>query len=97
MASALIERENVMPVIAKFYGIVIRMLCSRPLGARLHAFYGDTELVVGLFPLRIVQGDAPDRVREMVLRWAGLHQMELIAVWNRLAAGRGAQQVAPLV
>ena len=90
------ERENVMPVIAKFYGIVIRMLCSRPLGARLHAFYGDSELVVGLFPLRIVQGEAPERVREQVLRWAGLHQAELIALWNGLAAGRRAYQVAPL-
>ena len=47
-----------MPVISKFYGIVIRMLCARPLDARFHAIYGDWELVVSIWPLTIIQGDA---------------------------------------
>ena len=57
-------------MIARFYGIVIRMLCARALGARIHAFYGDSELVVSLWPLRIIQGDAPQRVSDLVLEWA---------------------------
>ena len=73
-----------MPVIAKFYGIIIRMLCTQTLGERIHAFYGDSELVVGLCPLRIIQGDAPQGVRELVLRWAELHQAELLATWRSL-------------
>ena len=85
-----------MPVIAKFYGIVIRMLCARALGARIHAFYGDSELVVSLWPLRIIQGDAPQRVSELVLEWARQHQQELLTDWRRLEAGLPAMQVAPL-
>jgi hypothetical protein len=76
-----------MPVIAKFYGIVIRMMFARTLEARFHAIYGDSELVVGLWPLQIIQGDAPRRVREMVLEWASKHQQELIAAWHRCGFG----------
>lgn len=85
-----------MPVIAKFYGIVIRMLCARALGARFHAFYGDSELVVGLWPVRIIQGDAPQRVRDLVLEWAREHQQELLAGWRRLQEGLPPPRVAPL-
>jgi len=85
-----------MPVISKFYGIVIRMLCTRSLGARFHAIYNDSELVVGIWPLTIIQGDAPGRVREMVLEWAGQHQQELLATWNRGSFGQRPFAIAPL-
>ena len=41
-----------MPVISRFYGIVIRMLCVRQFTAQFHAIYGDTELVVSIWPLQ---------------------------------------------
>ena len=85
-----------MPVISKFYGIVIRMLCIRSLGARFHAIYNDSELVVGIWPLTIIQGDAPGRVREMVLEWAAQHQQELLAAWNRGSFGQKPFAIAPL-
>jgi hypothetical protein len=85
-----------MPVISRFYGIVIRMLCARALAARFHAIYGDSELVVGIWPLRIIQGEAPGQVRELVLAWAGQHQQELLADWNRLQAGLIPHRIAPL-
>jgi hypothetical protein len=55
----------------------------RQLSARIHAFYGDHELVLSLLPLRVIQGDAPVRVRELVLNWAAQHQQQLLANWNR--------------
>ena len=85
-----------MPVLAKFYGIVIRLLCNKLLGARLHAFYGNSELVINLSPLRIIQGDVPERVQEMVLEWASQHHQELLAQWNRCLIGQRPLQIAPL-
>ena len=58
------------------------MLVARPFDARFHAIYGDAELVVSIWPLKIVQGEAPRRVREMVLEWAAQHQAELLADWD---------------
>lgn len=86
-----------MPVLSKFYGIVIRMLTARGLHAQFHAFYGNSELVVDIWPLRVVQGDAPSRVREMVLEWATQHQQELLSAWHRSSFGRPPQAIAPLV
>lgn len=67
-----------MPVIAKFCGIVMRLLIDRTFGTHVHAFYGDFELVIGLNPLRVIQGDAPSWVREWALDWVGHHQHELL-------------------
>jgi hypothetical protein len=85
-----------MPVIAKFYGIVIRMLCAKPFNARFHAFYQDSELVVNIWPLAVVQGEAPYWVKEKVLAWAGQHQQELLADWNRCSFGQKPLGIAPL-
>ena len=85
-----------MPVISKFYGIVIRMLFIRPFVAHFHAFYGDCELVVGINPLKIIQGDAPRRVRTMVLEWAMQHQRELLEAWSQLGRAQGAPPIQPL-
>ena len=60
------EKEiEIMPVLSKFYGIVIRMVFTRSFTAHFHAIYGQCELVVGIAPLRVIQGDAPGRVRDM--------------------------------
>ncbi len=85
-----------MPVISKFYGIVIRMVFIQPFAAHFHAFYDNSELVVGIHPLRILQGEAPRRMRAMVLEWAALHQLELVEAWGQLRAARKPASIAPL-
>jgi hypothetical protein len=63
-----------MPVLAKANGIVMRMLIDQTFGTHFHAFYGDSELVIGLNPLRVIQGEAPPWVREWALDWVGHYQ-----------------------
>ncbi len=77
-----------MPVIARFCGIVIRLLCLRPFGARLHAFYGDTEIIITLPTLEVIQGDAPPVVRRVVLAWARRHYRELLANTRLILRGQ---------
>ena len=85
-----------MPVLSKFYGIVIRMVFIRPFAAHFHAIYGQWELIVGIMPLTIVQGDAPGRVREMVLGWAAEHQCELLEAWTRCSSALPPRPIRPL-
>jgi hypothetical protein len=66
-----------MPVLAKFCGIVMRLVIGRTFGKRVHAFYGDSELVIGLNPVRVIQGDVPPWVQEWALYWVGHHQTRL--------------------
>jgi len=68
-----------MPVIAKFCGIVMRLLIDRTFGIYLHAFYGDSEMVIGLNPPRVIQSDAPPWVQEWALWWVKHHESELLA------------------
>jgi hypothetical protein len=73
------------------------MLFARPLGARFHAIYENWELVVGIWPLRIIQGDAPHWVCDKVMAWAEQHQGELLAAWNRCQRHQSPRPIAPLI
>ncbi len=73
------KRKTIMPVLARFYGIVIRLICLRQLGTRLHAFYEGAELVMDVQTLKVIQGDVPQRVRDMVVEWARAHYQELLS------------------
>jgi len=84
-----------MTVLSKLSGVVVGMLFAPALGARFHAICGDDELVVGLQPLRIIQGGAPARVRELVLRWAGRHQEELLRAWQACSQRTRPRPIAP--
>ena len=67
------EEEEQMPVISRFYGIIIRMFYNDHVPPHFHALYGEHELLVSILPIAIFQGQAPSRVRSMVLEWAALH------------------------
>lgn len=67
--------------------VVIRTLFTREIGVRLHAICGESELVLGLFPVRILQGEAPSPMRERVLAWATEHRQEVLDAWRRYEKG----------
>ena len=61
-----------------------------------HAEYAEFELLVGISPITILEGQAPGRVRSMVLEWTALHQAELLDDWNRCRHKEEPQPLAPL-
>ncbi len=90
------EEIERMPILSKFYGIVIRMMFTRAFVAHFHAIYGQSELVVGIAPLRIIKGEAPGRVGDMVLEWAAAHERELLEAWRRCGAALPPLPIQPL-
>ena len=85
-----------MPTISRFYGIEIQMFADDHAPPHFHAVYGDFELMVGISPIRILRGEAPSRVRSLVLEWAALHHQELIDNWKRCEKPEPPKQIAPL-
>jgi len=73
-----------MPVIARFYGIVIKMYFSQSEHGvpHFHAIYGEFNAVFGIDPLAILEGDLPVRAQRLVREWAERHQAELLQMWN---------------
>ncbi|MBS4052707.1 DUF4160 domain-containing protein [Methylomonas rivi] len=71
-----------MPTISMFYGILIKMFFDDHAPPHFHAEYGEFELAIAINPIKIIQGDAPKRVKSMVLEWTALHQEELLLDWE---------------
>jgi len=71
-----------MPTISMFYGILIKMFFDDHAPPHFHAEYGEYELVITISPVKIIKGDAPKRVKSMVLEWTALHQEELLQDWE---------------
>jgi hypothetical protein len=85
-----------MPVLSKFYGIVIRMFFAYPMAPHFHAIFGNSELMVSIYPPRVIQGEASPGVRRLVLAWAQQHQEELLEAWGRCQNRQAPGQIAPL-
>ncbi|MBT5708621.1 MAG: DUF4160 domain-containing protein [Verrucomicrobia bacterium] len=86
-----------MPVLSKFYGIVVGMLYKPAHSAHFHAYYAGEEMVIGLQPVvRMIRGDAPARARAMVLEWASRHRKELLVDWKRCETAQIPLEIEPL-
>jgi hypothetical protein len=71
-----------MPVIARFYGIVIKMYFNDHLPPHLHALYGEYNGVFDLNTLEMVEGDLPQRAAKLVKEWENEYKDELIKMWE---------------
>jgi len=74
-----------MPVIARFYGIVIKMYFNDHLPPHFHAFYGEYNGLYDLNTLAMLEGDLPRRAQGMIAEWAKKNQEVLLNMWNTQA------------
>ena len=70
-----------MPVISRFFGIVIFMNYNDHDPPHFHARYQDEEVIVGI-ETGIVTGMMSTRALRRVLDWADAHQAALIKDWQ---------------
>lgn len=79
-----IKETLLMPVIARFYGIVIRMyfLQSEHNPPHIHAIYGDDTAAFEIDTGELLDGDMPKRAKIMVEEWVELNKDELLAMWE---------------
>ena len=68
----------VMPEIARFYGIVIKVFFGDHPPPHFHAIYGEHNALVDVESLEIIEGDLPNRAQKLVLEWAMLYQQDLL-------------------
>ncbi len=71
-----------MPVVARFYGILIKMYFREHGVPHLHALYGEYNAVFDIQTLELLEGDLPIRATRMVKEWMGKHQSELLRMWQ---------------
>lgn len=73
-----------MPVIARFYGMVIKMFFAQrehnP--PHIHAVYGEYVGAVDIQTLEMLEGDLPPKALSMIREWIKAHRDELMHMWN---------------
>jgi hypothetical protein len=47
-----------------------------------HAIYGENVGEYDIKSLELIDGYLPNKAQSLVLEWAGLHQKELLEIWN---------------
>jgi len=73
-----------MPVIARFYGILIKMYFSQSEHGipHFHAVYGEFNGVFAIETLEMIEGDLPGRSRKLVREWAEIYKDDLLRMWQ---------------
>jgi hypothetical protein len=85
-----------MPVICRFYGIIIFMNYQDHDPPHFHARYEDQEVIIEI-ETGIVKGFMSRRALRMIFDWSEVHQEELMANWNLARARQPLREIAPLL
>ena len=79
------EREvKSMPVIARFYGLIIKMYFQQAEHnpPHFHVVYGEYMGVFDIQTLKMIEGDLPAKAQSLVREWAANHTEALFKIWN---------------
>ena len=73
-----------MPVLSRFYGIIIRMyfLQKEHNPPHIHAIYGDDVAAITISGGNVIEGGLPGKALEMVQEWVSMHKDELHTMWE---------------
>jgi hypothetical protein len=71
-----------MPLIARFYGIVVKMYFNDHLPPHFHAIYGEYVGVYSIASCELLEGDLPARADVLVREWTEQHKSELARMWE---------------
>lgn len=73
-----------MPVLSRFYGIIIRMyfLQKEHNPPHIHAIYGENMAAITITDGRVLEGELPGKALELVREWISIHKEELLSIWE---------------
>ena len=73
-----------MPVLSRFYGIIIRMyfLQREHNPPHIHAIYNDNVAAIDFMTGEVLEGQLPAKALAMVREWTFLHKDALQEIWE---------------
>ena len=80
-----------MPVLSRFYGIIIRMYFQQvehnP--PHIHALYGEDMAAIDIQTGEVLEGHLPPKALAMVREWAAIHKNDFRRMTGHLASAFG--------
>ena len=90
------NRGGVMPVISRFFGIIIRMFYDEHNPPHFHAEYQNKAALFD-FQGNVVKGDLSSRTATKLVReWIDMHLVELELDWDLARSGKEIKPIKPL-
>ena len=73
-----------MPVLFRFYGIIIRMYFQQAEHnpPHIHALYGEDMAAIDIQTGEVLEGHLPPKALAMVREWAAIHKNDLLHIWE---------------
>ena len=73
-----------MPVLSRFYGIIIRMYFQQAEHnpPHIHALYGEDMAAIDIQTGEVLEGHLPPKALAMVREWAAIHKGDLLHMWE---------------
>jgi hypothetical protein len=84
-----------MPKISEFYGIAIYMYYRDHNPPHFHVTGSGCDAVCNIATFAI-EGDVSRSIRGKIVKWAAIHQAELLAAWNEARNQRDYGMIEPL-
>ncbi|MBQ7475025.1 MAG: DUF4160 domain-containing protein [Clostridia bacterium] len=73
-----------MPVLSRFYGIIIRMYFEQAEHnpPHIHALYGDEMAEIVIRTGEVLEGHLPPKALSMVREWTEINKADLLEMWE---------------
>lgn len=85
-----------MPVISRFYGIIISMFFSDHNPPHFHVRYESHKCIISIKDLVVLDGRIPPRALGLVIEWASKHQEDLYKSWEKAFHNQDPDYIEPL-
>lgn len=71
-----------MPVITRFFGIIIKMYFKEHGVPHFHAIYNEYNGVFNIQTLEMIEVDLSNKAQNLIREWASSYQKELEEMWH---------------
>jgi len=85
-----------MPIISRFFGIIIAIYWNDHSPPHFHAKYSGDEAVIDIDTGEVIKGALSKRVLSLVEEWRQLHRQELIQDWELARQRKPLRYISPL-
>lgn len=85
-----------MPIVSRFFGIIIRMFFNEHAPPHFHAEYGEYRAEIDIRTLEVLAGKLPRRALGLVQDWAELHRDDLMQDWDLCRQHQQPVDITPL-
>ena len=85
-----------MPIVSRFFGIVIALYWNDHTPPHFHAKYAGQEAAIDIKAGRVIQGALSKHAAKLVEDWRKIHVAELMQDWNLAKQRKPLRVIAPL-